>query len=168
MWVNLTVLQPQVCIDNNTTTNVTYNKTVNTEGEQLSNRKETMFKNMFFSVSRYVSTPGQYYASQTSEGTFFWWERNVFMFLSEKNVPVDITLCCNFFDSKTNMQIHKRTFRNNFFGWFLLELREWVLPILLWRVVFKNNVHISFYWWTLPCIEYLHKWNTAWTLTLFC
>ncbi len=46
----------------------------------------------FFLVSRYVSTPGQCYASQTYKCTFFGWERYVLMFLSEKNVPVDTTL----------------------------------------------------------------------------
>ena len=39
-----------------------------------------MFETMFFSVSSYVSTPGQCYARQTSKGTFFVWERYVFMF----------------------------------------------------------------------------------------
>jgi hypothetical protein len=38
---------------------------------KLSGGKETMFETVFFSVSRYVSTPGQCYASQTSEGIFF-------------------------------------------------------------------------------------------------
>jgi hypothetical protein len=58
--------------DNNTTTNTMTNKTANKEGGLLSGRRETMFNTMFFSVSIYVSTPGQCYARQTSKGTFFW------------------------------------------------------------------------------------------------
>jgi hypothetical protein len=65
--------------DNNTTTNMTTKKTANIEGGSLSGRRETMFETMFFSVSGYVSTPGQCYTRQTSEGTFFGWERYAFM-----------------------------------------------------------------------------------------
>ncbi len=45
-------------------------------------------------MSRYVSTPGQCYARQTSEGTFFLAGKvsYVFVFLGEKNVPVDTAL----------------------------------------------------------------------------
>jgi hypothetical protein len=48
-----------------------------------------MFKTMFFLVSRYVSTPGQFYASQTSKGTFFWMGK--VCFYVKKIVPVDTT-----------------------------------------------------------------------------
>jgi hypothetical protein len=58
--------------DNNRTTNTTTNKTANTGGGELSGERETMFKTMFFSVSSYVSTPGQCCARQTSKDTFFW------------------------------------------------------------------------------------------------
>jgi hypothetical protein len=57
---------------NNTTTNTTINKTANTEGGLLSGEKETMCETTFFSMSRYVSTPGQCYTRQTSKGTIFW------------------------------------------------------------------------------------------------
>ncbi len=50
---------------------MTTTKTANMEGEQLSGGKETMFETMYFFVSSYVLTPGQCYARQTSEGTFF-------------------------------------------------------------------------------------------------
>ncbi len=59
----------------------------------MSGGKETMCKTMFFLVSRYVLTPGECYASQTSKGTFFMGqERYVFMFLCKKKGPVNMTL----------------------------------------------------------------------------
>jgi hypothetical protein len=79
--------------DNNTTINTTTKNTANTEGEYLSGGKEeNMCETMFFLVSRYVSTPGQCYASQTSNGTFLGRERYVFMFFCIKIVPVDKAL----------------------------------------------------------------------------
>ncbi len=56
-------------------------------------RERNYVRNYVFLVSGYVLTPGQCYASQTSEGTFFEWERYVFMFLCEKIVPVDMAYC---------------------------------------------------------------------------
>jgi hypothetical protein len=47
--------------------------------------KKLCVKLCFFSVSSYVSTPGQCYAKQTSECTFFGREGYVFMFICEKN-----------------------------------------------------------------------------------
>jgi hypothetical protein len=59
--------------DNNTSTNTTTNKTVNTEGEYVIEwRERNCVQNCVFSgVSRYVLTPGQCYARQTSEGHIF-------------------------------------------------------------------------------------------------
>jgi hypothetical protein len=37
-----------------------------------------------------------------------------------------VSLGYDFFDSKTNMQIHERTFKNIFFGWCLLYF--WAMP----------------------------------------
>jgi hypothetical protein len=55
-----------------------------------------MLKTMFFLVSRYVSTPGQCYARQTSKGTFFSGRKGMFLcFYAKKNVPVDTLLECH-------------------------------------------------------------------------
>ncbi len=49
-----------------------------------------MCETMFFSVSSYVSTPGQCYTRQTSEGTFSWVGKVCFFcFYVKKIVPGD-------------------------------------------------------------------------------
>ncbi len=59
------------------------------------NRIEWRERNyVFLSVSRYVLTPGQCYASQTSKGTFFWVGKVCFyVFREEKNLIVCVCVC---------------------------------------------------------------------------
>jgi hypothetical protein len=80
--------------DNNTTTNTITKKDSQHGGGIIEWRERNCVQSCVFSgVSRYVSTPGQCYARQTSKGTFFSGKKGMFLcFWVKKNVPVDTTL----------------------------------------------------------------------------